>query len=394
MNTATQFTEQGKKQFNRLKLAEAEKSFQSAMKTDGKSIDARMGLARVCLLQNKPNEAESLLNDAIKLAPQNAEALSLKGVLCMHNKLWNDAVLYFEKARKADPGLVTSYVNLAHSHRKLGNFEAAEAAARKAINLNSQNHRAHAELALVLMKTGRAAEAIKEMIETIRINPLYLRAYLALGRLYQISGKNDLTIAIYKKGLQHSPRSIKLREELTRVYAFKGDFPKAYKQAVLIALKRGTDFDWNRVGNFAVAIGQFEKAERAFQKAVQKNAGSWEAHYNLAELYFAAKLYKKAKEKYLLAIEKDGKSYKPFNGMGLLMLMVDRNALEAQKYFLCALELEPNRKEPLLNMALAFADLKAYTEARKYAEATIRAAKPGDGIYEQAEQLLNDRAVR
>jgi Tfp pilus assembly protein PilF len=105
-------------------------------------------------------------------------------------------------------------------------------------------------------------------------------------------------------------------------------------------------------------------------------------------LYFTAKLQKKAKKNYLLAIEKNSKSYKPFNGIGLLVLMAERNAAEAQKYFLRALELEPNRKEPLMNMALACADRKAYKEARKYAEATILAAKQGDGIYEQAERLI------
>ena len=389
MTTATKFAEQGKQQLKTLKFADAEKLFQSALKADANSIGARIGLARLRVLQGNRNDAEGLVNDALKLAPQNAEALAMQGVLRMQNKIWNEAILYFEKACKADPQLVMAYVNLARSHRKLGNLQDAEKVAQKAIKLNPKNHRAHAELALVLIKTKKVSEGLKEMIEAIRINPHYLQAYLALGRIYQIAGKIDLTIALYKKGFKHNPGSIKLAEELAGVYAFKGDFLKAYKLAVLIAMKRGSYSDWDRVGNCAVAIGQFEKAEKAFKKSLEVKSENWEAHYNLAELYFSAKLHKKAKQEYVRAIELKSKSYKPFNGIGLLTLMAERNPVEAEKYFLRALELAPGRKEPLLNMAIAFADRKAYVEAEKFARATLRVAKPGDGLHEQAQQLIS-----
>src|SRR5437667_12783386 len=106
MSTATEFAEQGKEFFNKLKLAEAEKSFQSALKADGNSIEARIGLARICILRKKTSEGESLLNDALQLAPQDAEALALRGLLFMQSELWNEALNYFEKAREGDPKLI------------------------------------------------------------------------------------------------------------------------------------------------------------------------------------------------------------------------------------------------------------------------------------------------
>ena len=387
MNTA-QMIDQGKQELKTLQFTHAENTFQKALKTDSHSVDARIGLGRIRLLKGEHKEGEGLIEEALKLAPQNAEVLALKAVVCMKNKDWKQAVLQLEKAIRVDPKLEMVYVNLAKSHRKLGNFQAAEDAARKAIQLNGKNHLAHAALGAVLMKTKRVKAGIEEMITAIRINPLYVPAYLLLGRMYQVSNKIDLAVRIYEKGLKHNPFAIPLREELAAALAFQGDFHSAYRQAVLIALKRGSEQDWLRVGNCALAIGQFEKAEKTFQKALQKNVKSWEAHYNLAELYSTAKLFKKAKEHYLLAIEKDGKSFKPFNGIGWHLMVIEKKSAEAQKYFLRALELAPGQKEPLLNLALSCADLKAYTEAEKVAEATLRSARQGDGIYEQAERLL------
>lgn len=388
MNHATQMLDQAKQDLNKLQFSAAETAFQSALKTDTSSVEARIGLGRIRLLKGETEIAKLLVREALQLSPQNAEALALKGILCMQQNAWKEAIPYLEKAGQEDPQLEMAYVNLATCHRKLGHFKAAEDAARKAIKLNSKNHLPHAELSAVMMKTKRLAAGIQEMITAIRINPLYLRGYVLLGRVYQVAGKMDLAIRIYEEGLKHNPLAIRLRAELAGAFAFIGDFQSAYRQAVRIAITRGTDADWLRLGNCALAIGQFEKAEKAFQKALKKNARSWEAHYNLAELYSAAKLHKNAKENYLLAIEKDGKSYKPFNGMGMLTLLAERNAVEAQKYFHRALELEPNRKEPLLNMALACADRKDFEGAGKYARATLQVARKGDGIHEQAEQLI------
>ena len=389
MNTA-QVIDQGKQELNALQFTQAENTFQNVLKTEPRSVGARIGLSRIRLLKGENKQGESLIEEALKLAPQNPEALALKGVLCMENKAWKEAILYLEKAISVDRNLEMAYVNLAKSHRKLGNLKAAEDASQKAIRLNDRNYMAHAELGLVLTKTKKAKAGIKEMIAAIRLNPLYVPAYLLLGRVYAAANKMDLAIRLYEGGLKRNPMAIPLREELAAALAFGGDFHGAYRHAVLIAIHRGSDHDWLRVGNCALATRQFEKAEKAFEKALQKNPNSWEAHYNLAELYFTAKLSKKARENYLLAIEKDGKSFKPLNGMGLLLMTMDGNFAEAQKYFVRALQLEPNRKEPLLNLALSCAHLKQWKEAQRFAEATLQAARPGDGIYEQAERLIAD----
>ena len=51
------------------------------------------------------------------------------------------------------------------------------------------------------------------MFTAVRINPYFMRGYLALGRLYTIAGKKELAIRIYKQGIRKNPFAFPQREE-------------------------------------------------------------------------------------------------------------------------------------------------------------------------------------
>jgi superkiller protein 3 len=386
--SSTQFIEKGMQQLNNLQFSQATESFENALKKDPRSVKARTELARINFAQKKYEQADRFIDEALKIQPSNAEGLALKGVSSMEKESWEEAVAYLEKAKEADPQLEMTYINLSKSQRNLGDFRSAEEAARTAIKLNPENYQAHSQLSAVLLKMNRKKEGLMELIEAVRINPLYVRGYLIIGRIFQSSGKIDASIRIYRRGLAINPLAIPLRAELASAYAFKGNYESAYKEAIVIGSSRGNDNDWLRVGIFAIVLHKFEKAEKAFKKALAVNPNNAKAHYNLGELYFTAKLYQKASEQYLMAIQKDAQDFKPFNGLGMLLLMVDRNFDEAKKCFVRALQLSPGQKEPMLNLALAFAANKEPELAKKFAQATLRVAKRGDGIFEQAERLI------
>jgi tetratricopeptide (TPR) repeat protein len=349
--------EQGNKHFNQFEFAIAENNYRSAIKENPRSVEARVGLARIELLKEHYEQGLRFINEALEIQPSNAEALALKGVSFMQKREWESAVSFLEKARHADPKLEFIYVNLATSYRELDRLKEAEKAARKAIEINPDNFQAHSELGHILVKTGKIKAGMKEMNIAVRINPLFIQGYLVLAHFYAISGKIEYAIQVCKKALMLNPAAIILREMLAGYYAVKGDFEKSYMVTVYIALERNEERDWLSVGNLAIATGRFERAEEAYQKVLQIDPHGWDAHYNLGELYLTAKLYDKAKQQYALAIEKDGASYKPFNGMGLFLLNIERNPEEAKKCFERALEIAPHQKEPRQNMELALVSI-------------------------------------
>lgn len=365
----------------------AEPQFWEALKADPRSTDAMVWLARLALIKGDREGAKRQVDEALKVKRDLGEAIVLHAVIAMTGEKFDEAATYLEKAKSINPELEMIYYNLARTYRKLGKLDLAESAARKAIELNPKNFQAHGELSNILYRTGRRADAIRHMAEAIRINPLFLKGYLVLGEAYKLAGKGDTAIRIYRRGLKHNPLAHALRQELCGLYALKGDFKSAYREAAELAVRRNFFGDYLRLGSYALILGAFEKAEKAFKKSIELNPGNWQGHFNLGELYSAAKLVKEAKQEYQAAIERDGKSGKPHNGMGLLVLMQENNPQGAKNHFRRAIELTPKSPVPVLNMALACSASKEYGEAEKFTEAAKKLSAPGTPVFQQAEKL-------
>jgi hypothetical protein len=74
--------------------------------------------------------------------------------------------------------------------------------------------------------------------------------------------------------------------------------------------------------------------------------------------------------------------------MGLFVLIVDQDCDRAIGLFQQALGLAPLRPEPSLNLALAYAKKRDFTEAQRLAAGVLSLTTPGDPNYDQAERLL------
>lgn len=106
--------------------------------------------------------AERLLEEALAIAPDDVEVLSLAGIL-MHNFGRCDAaVAYFRRAAERDPLNVLAYGGLGRACRGAGLLTEAEAAFRKELELSPQGVSARMRLALVLVAMGRVDEALFE----------------------------------------------------------------------------------------------------------------------------------------------------------------------------------------------------------------------------------------
>jgi tetratricopeptide (TPR) repeat protein len=267
MTTSAELIQQGKAFMNGLQFQPAQKLFEKVLETEPKSVDARIGLGRLALISNQKDQGVKFLDEALQLHPNHAEALALKGVSKMQEEDWKAAVELFNQAKQSDPNLPMIYFNLAHSYRKLGNLKDAEAAARKAIELDAKDFQAHSELSYILGQTGKVKEGIEEMLKAIRINPLFLKGYLVLGKLYKTAGKNDAAIELYRQALKHLPSAMPVYEELCDLYVAKQDYKSAYLDAVFLITRRNNFRDYLRLGSYAVGIDDTQKAEKAFRTA-------------------------------------------------------------------------------------------------------------------------------
>jgi tetratricopeptide (TPR) repeat protein len=387
VTTSTELVAQANALLTGLRFPEAGQYLRKAMIVDPGSVPALLGLARVALVGRRLDEAMEWLDRALSLQPGCAEVLALKGLYWMQQQQFETAIILLEQARAMDPDLAMTYFNLGKCYCELRQFGPAETNLRKAIELNPRHFDAYGQLGHVKIETGRPKDAVNSMRRAIEVNPRYLHGYLVLASLCERAGRFQNAVRVLRAGIRRNPGGFPLRERLCALYASAGDFASAFQEALEITKRRNLYTDYLRLGSYAIALQNFATAQEAFETSLQLNPTSWEGHYNLAEIYMSARLMDQAREQYQAALGKNSGAYKPLNGMGLFVLIVDQDCERAISLLQQATELAPSRPEPLLNLALAYAKKGDFAASQRYAASVLPLAIPSDPIYQQAERL-------
>lgn len=149
---------------------------------------------------------------------ENTEAyqLYLKGRFFWNKRTGTDlkiAADYFEKAVAADPGFAGAYAGLAQADvllpvfgagRPLDFFPRANAAARRAIELDETSAEGHAALGMLLLFDSKFAGSEQEFRRAIELNPNYATAHHWFGNSVLV------TLARFDEAIKEGERAVEL----------------------------------------------------------------------------------------------------------------------------------------------------------------------------------------
>jgi tetratricopeptide (TPR) repeat protein len=242
-----------------------------------------MGVLGACLRANAEiNEGLEVLNRAIELNPDYAEALINRGLLRLsqENKtealadlevahrlkphikqIWDlvislkmeaqeysDAILILINMIEIDPEDEKRLATLALCYQHLKDFDAAIKAYNKALAIKPDYAEAHINLGSALEEQGKLEEAIEAYNKALAIKPDYAEAYNNMGVTLKEQGKLEEAIEAYNKAL-----------------AIKPDYADAY----------------NNIGVTLKERGKLEEAIEAYNKALAIKPDYAEAYYNM-----------------------------------------------------------------------------------------------------------------
>jgi Flp pilus assembly protein TadD len=152
------------KQMEDNRIPEAIQTFRQAIERDPDDALAHYVLATALSGNDREAEAVEEYRKATDLDPANATFLDHLAVSLAINGHPDDAVGPLQKAITLAPGAAEFRFNLGIVMESRGDFAGAVEAFQKAAELsNGKNWRAFAELAKALARTGRSAEAIKDL---------------------------------------------------------------------------------------------------------------------------------------------------------------------------------------------------------------------------------------
>ena len=163
-------------------LAKAEACYSKALEVEPKSAPALANRATLRLSLGRPDEALLDLNQAILAEPGFALGHMTRGMLLLDRGKGDEALADFEAVIKASPDLADGYLARGLLKKTKGDLEWAEKDIRKAAAISPGDFTMQANLALILAKRGKNAEADLALADAIRLNPggeKALRANLA-----------------------------------------------------------------------------------------------------------------------------------------------------------------------------------------------------------------------
>jgi len=169
-------------------LDEAEASAKRALETFGAPDRAQYLLASIALQRNQPAEAVALLESVGGMEMTDPNGLLLLVRSFVELRRWDEAAEAAKRSIAIDADNPRPYLALTRQllHRRLY-AEAAECALA-AISLDFSRANAHFLLGAALAGEGKRPEALHALLTCIKLEPVFLRAYRLLARLYREQG--------------------------------------------------------------------------------------------------------------------------------------------------------------------------------------------------------------
>lgn len=132
--------------------------------------------------------------------PREARAEFERALDMMQEKQYAEAVPTLEAMTQRYPGLAGPYLNLGIARMRLGQFDEAEAAVRRALEINPENAMAYNLLGLIHREVGRFQEAREDYERALKSDPLFADVHLNIAVLL------DLYLGQPRIALQHYER--------------------------------------------------------------------------------------------------------------------------------------------------------------------------------------------
>lgn len=248
----------------------------------------------------------------------------------------------------------------------------------------------HYNIASLYLDLRRYADAEREYLVAIEIDPNYFSAYLGLGSVHNQTGQYEEAINWYKQAIERKKVAGEPDDDpiahlnLGEVYGEMGRYLEAegeLKKA--IDLSPSMDKAYYNLGIIYTQLGDYDKAEQAYLAALKNNNRFVEARFNLSGLYQLKKDWNRSiqeLEKFLTVRGADAKAY----------FQIAWNYQQLERWenvrtsYLQVLAIDPGDLNARIALGNTYLNLKQYDLAIDALEDAVR-RRPG--IYQLHRQL-------
>jgi tetratricopeptide (TPR) repeat protein len=232
---------------------------------------------------NQLNEAEPLLQRAIRLKPTVAAWYEHLGVLYAQQRRFAEAVVTIRVALRLDAAPAGRWHNLALAYIDLNNPAAAEQALSEAIRREPGSAHLRIARANVLNTLQKFDDAITEARGVTERFPENATGWTALGLLLAGQEKFDEAVPVFERAAALAPDVAEAHSNLAAALGKLKRWEESERASrAALAFKPNHATAWGNLGNCLRDLGRYEEAETALRRCLELTPNDADAASNLA----------------------------------------------------------------------------------------------------------------
>jgi tetratricopeptide (TPR) repeat protein len=338
-------------------IEKAADQFKAILKVQPNDTYSLLWLARLYRFQNKHDEAEKILRQALAHDPDNGPALEQLSQLLIDQGRSQDAIDLLSRAA-GDTASPDIYDLLGDAYAQAKDYAKAEQAYREAVKGDPDDPGHRHGLAQALTEEGKYAEALEQYNKLTELEPGTAENFLRAAQLYRRLGKFNEAAASLERAKQLAPGMLEILYNEALVDEDQGHFEDAVK--VLTDTIAGVKTEAGGEGNPGALAILYEQLGHAYEKERNFQAAIL-AYDELGKLGADAQ-----KHAEVLIIEAYRENHE-----------IDRAIAEAKK----ALDADPDSADTKVTLAMLYGEKSETDQARQLLQGLLKGNDDDVEIY-------------
>ena len=244
----------------------------------------QVGMASVYVEWRVLDQADKAIVLALEEEPDEWIAVLYRATVAEKREKWEFASIDYRTVLSADPANPEAHLGLARVARKQGDASRAKEEARATLAAAPAHLGALGLLADLAVEAGQTEEAAGICAQIVDANPRDRKARLRLAKLYRAAGKPELARDQLRVAME--------QKEDAEVLVLLADAARAANdlRTEIEAVERLSALDpsaaeWRRIGEMRLSSGDWDGAEKAFRKALARDARDPVANAGLGKIH-------------------------------------------------------------------------------------------------------------
>ena len=170
------------------------------------NMNINYNIARLLNIENRPDEAITILQDILKKKPEYYDATNLLGEILYNSERYKEAINVYTNALRYNPGNYDLYYNLGMAFTMVNDFQKAKEFYKKAAEINSLLYNAKLSLGQIALIAGELEEAEKYFNESLKGEESESGSYYYLAQVAILKGDKEKAVNYMNIAIDLEPK--------------------------------------------------------------------------------------------------------------------------------------------------------------------------------------------